>query len=129
VQTSNAIWDDRVKQAVNGVLAARGWTQVPSGGDVAVVAIGTTENQQTLDTVYNGLGGWRWRGMEEASTTVETYKVGTLVVDMFDPGSKSLIWRGSSTDTVSDKSDKNIKNLNKGLQKMFQHFPPASSKK
>jgi hypothetical protein len=128
IQTSNAIWDDRVKEAVNGVLAARGWTQVASGGDVALVAIGTSQNQQTLETVYNGLGGWRWQrwqGMEEASTTVETYKVGTLVIDMFDANSRSLIWRGSSTDTVSDKPDKNIKNFNKGVQKMFQHFPPA----
>ena len=56
---------------------------------------------------------------------MSTYQVGTLVVDLFDSGTKKLIWRGSSADTLSDKSDKNIKNLDKGVQKMFDHFPPG----
>src|SRR5947208_4686989 len=39
VQTQNQLWVDRIKEAVNSALAAKGWTQVPSGGNVAVVAI------------------------------------------------------------------------------------------
>jgi Domain of unknown function (DUF4136) len=132
VQTTDALWVDRIEQAVNGALAAKGWTQSPSGGNVSIVAIETTQNQQTLDTFYNGFGGgWRWRGMGgfgDATTTVDNYKVGTLVVDMFDANSKKLIWRGSASDTLSDKSDKNIKNLDKGVQKMFNHFPPETKK-
>jgi hypothetical protein len=54
--------------------------------------------------------------------------VGTLVVDLFDANAKKLIWRGSSSDTLSNKADKNIKDLDKGVQKMFEHFPPDSSK-
>jgi len=38
------------------------------------------------------------------------------------------IWRGLSSDTVSDKSGKNIKDLDKGVQKMFDHFPPGEKK-
>jgi len=52
-----------------------------------------------------------------------------LVVDLFDTKTKQLIWRGSSSDTLSNNSDKNIKNLDKGAEKMFKHFPPGSSKK
>lgn len=33
VQTANSIWDARVKAAVDKELAAKGLTQVPSGGD------------------------------------------------------------------------------------------------
>jgi hypothetical protein len=43
---------------------------------------------------------------------------------LFDARTKNLIWRGSASDTLSDKSDKNIKNLDEGVQKMFEHFPP-----
>src|SRR5438105_12900658 len=50
---------DRIKTAVNSALAAKGWTEVPSGGEVEVFAIETMQNQQTLDTFYNGLGGDR----------------------------------------------------------------------
>src|SRR6202030_2630992 len=129
VQTQDPLWVGRIKEAVNASLSAKGWTPVESGGDVAIVAIETTQNQQTLNTFYDGFGGgWRWRGLGgfgDATTTTENYKVGTLVVDLFDAHAKTLIWRGSSSDTLSDKSDKNIKNLDKGVEKMFDHFPPG----
>ena len=63
VQTKDPLLVDRIKSAVNSALAAKGLTEVPSGGDVEVFAIETTQNQQTLDTFYNGFGGGRrWRG-------------------------------------------------------------------
>jgi Domain of unknown function (DUF4136) len=132
VQTQDPLWVDRIKEAVNAALAAKGLAPVESGGDIAIVAMETTQNQRTLNTFYDGFGGgWRWRGaggFGTATTTVDNYKVGTLVVDLFDAHTKTLIWRGSSSDTLSDKSDKNIKNLDKGVQKMFDHFPPDAKK-
>ena len=132
VKTANSIWDGRVKDAVNSALTAKGLTEVPSGGDIAVAAVGSTRNQQELQTLYDGMGGgWRWRGLGgfgQSTTTVENYKVGTLVVDLYDANSKKLVWRGSASDTLSDKADKNAKNLDKGVQTMFQHFPPSASK-
>jgi len=74
-------------------------------------------------------GGWRWGGgFGEATTNVDHYRVGTLVVDLFDARTKKLVWRGSASDTLSNKSDKNIKDLDKGVQKMFDHFPPGEKK-
>src|SRR5713101_988597 len=130
VQTQDPLWVNRIKDAVNGALTAKGLTQVDSGGDLALVAIEMTKNQSTLNTFYNGFGGgWRWGGgFGNATTTVDNYKVGTLVVDLFDTNTKKIIWRGSSSDTLSDKSDTNIKNLDKGVQKMFEHFPPEAKK-
>jgi hypothetical protein len=128
VQTQDALWVDRIKSVVDADLASKGWSQVPSGGDVAIVAMEATRTQRTLNTFYDGFGGgWRWGGgFGNATTTVDSYKVGTLVVDLFDAKTKKLIWRGSASDTLSNKSDKNIKNLHKGVQKMFEHFPPGS---
>ncbi len=81
-----------------------------------------------MDTFYNGFGGGRrwggFGGFGDATTTVETYKVGTLVVDLFDAKTEKLIWRSSSSDTLSDNPDKNTKNLGKGVTKMFKNFPP-----
>ena len=55
--------------------------------------------------------------------------VGTLVVDLFDAKTKRLVWRGNSSDTLSNNPNKNIKNLDKDVEKMFKQFPPGSSKK
>ena len=134
VQTRDPLMVDRIETAVNADLASKGWKQVQSGGDVSIVAIEITHNQQTLNTFYDGFGGgWGWRGwggggFGEATTTTDVYQVGTLVVDLFDAETKKLIWRGSSRNTLSNNSEKNIKNLDKAVQKMFQHFPPGEPK-
>jgi hypothetical protein len=130
VQTRDPLLVDRIKDAVNRTLTAKGWKQADSGGDVSIVAMEITQQQQTLNTFYDGFGGgWGWRrfgggGFGDATTTTETYQVGTLVVDLFDSKSKNLIWRSSSSDTLSNNANKNTKNLDKGVQKMFEHFPP-----
>jgi|SRR6516162_2356837 len=139
VKTKDPLDVDRIKDAVNAALAAKGWTQVNSSGDVSIVAIEMTRDQKTLNTFYDSFGGgWGWRrfggggfgdGFGESTTTTDTYTVGTLVVDLFDTKTKQLIWRGSSSDTLSNNSDKNIKNLKKGAEKMFKNFPPGIPKK
>jgi hypothetical protein len=135
VKTKDALDIDRIKSAVNAALVAKGWTQVDSGGDVSIVVMEITRNQQTLNTFYDGFGGgWGWRrfgggGFGEATTTTDTYKVGTVVVDLFDTKTKQLLWRGTASDTLSNNSDKNIKNLDRGVEKMFKNFPPGSPKK
>src|SRR5579864_8165054 len=50
VQTQDPLWVDRIKAAVNAALQEKGLTPVASGGDVAIVAMEITKNQQTLDT-------------------------------------------------------------------------------
>jgi len=124
VQTSDPLWESRIKDAVDRDLQAKGWQKVDSGSDVALMAVGSSKNQQEYTTFYNGLGGWRWGGFGETTTTVENYKVGTLVLDMYDAKSKQLVWRGSASDSLSDKPDKNEKNLEKSVDKMLKDFPP-----
>src|SRR5712691_5197257 len=56
VQTQDPLWVDRIKEAVNAALAAKGLTPVESGGDVAIVALEMTKDQRTLNTFYDGFG-------------------------------------------------------------------------
>lgn len=129
VKTANSLWDDRVKEAVDKELSAQGWTQVPSGGDVSLVAVEKTSVQQQYDTFYDGFGGFRrfGGGFGEETTTVDNYKVGTLVVSMFNANSRQLIWRGTSSSDLSGNPEKNTKKLDKDVQKMFKHFPPTAA--
>jgi hypothetical protein len=72
---------------------------------------------------YGGMGG-----MATASTTVSEYAVGSLVVDMFDPKTKNLVFRGTAEDEISDNPEKNAKRLEKAADKMFKNFPPTPKK-
>ena len=132
VKAPNEIWDKRVMDTIDAQLQAKGWTKVEEGGDVGIVAVATTKDQQSLDTFYNGVGGgWGWRGwggMSTATTTVNNYRVGTLVVDMYAASNKQLIWRGWAEDTLSDKPEKNEKKLNDRVKDIFKKFPPTASK-
>ncbi|MBO9718516.1 MAG: DUF4136 domain-containing protein [Pseudoxanthomonas sp.] len=121
----------RIVEYVNAQLRAKGWTESASG-DVAVVAHVATQQQQSLDTMYSGpmYGGWGWyggMGMGSATTRVRTYTVGTLVVDLFDAGTKQAIWRGTASDTVPDDPAKGDALLRAGIAEMFAGFPPGSA--
>ena len=125
VQTSNPLWKNRIQDAVDKALQAKGWQRVDEHGDATIFVVGSTQNQQEYQTFYNGMvGGWRWGGFGETTTTVETYKVGTLVVDLYDSGNKQLIFRGTASDSLSSNPDKNEKKLEKAVDKMFKNFPP-----
>ena len=91
--------------------------------------MGTTAQRQTLYTYYNGFGpGWGRRGFGgfgTETTSASTYTEGTLVIDIFDGKTKELIWRGTATDTLSGKPEKNEKKLTKVVEKMFEEFPPG----
>ena len=83
VQTKDQLLVDRIKSAVNSALAAKGWTEVPSGGDVEVFAIETTQNQQTLDTFYNGFGGGRrWGNLQSGDLSGRSLRCKNGEIDL-----------------------------------------------
>jgi hypothetical protein len=116
-------------------IAAKGWKKVDDGqADIHVVIHGATQTKHNVNTFYSGgMGGYGYRyggmgGMGTASTTVSDYTVGTLVVDMFDPKTKNLVFRGTAEDELSDKAEKNAKKLEKASEKLLKTFPPSAGK-
>ena len=128
----NPLGEKRVTDEITSSLVEKGWHVAPADkADVIVVLHGATDKKKSLDTFYTGgYGGYRWGGMGGSSqTTVHEYTVGTLVTDMFDAKTKNLIWRGTASDELSDKPEKNAKKLAKAGDKLFKDFPPGSAKK
>jgi hypothetical protein len=134
VQASDSLWAQRVQQDVDAQLAAKGWTKVESNGNASITAFQATQEQPTMETFYDGLGGgWGWRGrggfggggMGISTTTTENTKVGTTVVDIFDSQTKQLLWRGKESSDLDNNSEKNVKSLAKDTADLFKHFPPT----
>lgn len=131
-EASSPLIQQRIVSAVDAKLQAKGWRQTDeASADVALVANVATTQKQSIDTFYNGpaWGGWGWggMGMGSASTTVRTYDVGTLVVDMFDTKTKQAVWRGSASATVPSSVEKGNALVQSGIDKMFATFPPGSA--
>ena len=129
-RTKDPLMKDRIVGFINDQLKHKGLQFVETGGDMSVAAHTATKEEKTLEVFYNGFGGWRWHaGFGGSTAVVETYEVGTLIVDLFDASTKQVIWRGVATDTLSDKPEKNTKKLEKVVDEMFKQYPSAKHTK
>ena len=125
-KTENPLMQQRIIDAVNTQLEAKGLRLVASNADLGVSANTATKEEQTLNSFYDGFYGWGWHRYW-GPVTVETYAVGTLIVDLFDMETKQVKWWGAASDTISDKPEKNAKKLNEAVEKLFKHFPPKGT--
>jgi hypothetical protein len=58
--------------------------------------------------------------------STSTIYIGQLAVDMYDSANKDLVWRGVASKTIDPKAkpDKQQKNLQKAMAKLFKNYPP-----
>ncbi len=135
VQTDDPLYRQRLRDDISRDLQAHGLQMVPSGGDLAITAIGGVHDKQEYNSFYSGLGpgfGWRgwggwgggWGGDGVTNTTVQNVPVGTLMVDLYDTNTHNLVFRGRATADVKKNSEKETALVQKSVDKMFDHFPP-----
>jgi hypothetical protein len=120
----NQILDAQIKASIDSQLAAKGLTK--TDGDKADLLVGyqTSLDQEKQWNAYGMGGGVRWGGMGTATSS--TISVGTLVLDMYDPSIKKLVWTGRVTKTLDpgNNQEKKQKNLDKAMQKLLKNYPP-----
>ena len=116
------IMDAEIKQAIDSQLAAKGMTKTDSDKVDLYIGYQTAVRQETQWDAW----GSRAFGMGSASWTSSTISVGTLVLDMYDPGTKQLVWTGSATNTIDTGSnqEKHMKKLDKAMAKLLKNYPP-----
>jgi hypothetical protein len=121
----NQILDAEIKQSVDSQLSAEGLTKTSDDKADLYIGYQVAVDQQKQWTGYGMGGGWRWGG-GMATATSSTIDVGSLAVDMYDSTVKQLVWSGTVSNTINPSSnqEKNEKNLNKAVAKLFKSYPP-----
>jgi len=119
------ILDQEIKQDVDTTLSQKGFTQVTTGNPDLYVVYQIAVDQEKQ---WNAWGMRGFGGMGQATSS--TISNGTLVVDFYDASSKQQLWRGDATKTLdpSGNQQKNMKNLQKGINKLLKNFPPPPGK-
>ena len=119
----NQIMDAEIKQAVDTQLASKGLTKTDSEKADLYVGYQIAVDQERQ---WNAWGTGRGFGGGMGSATSSTIRIGTLVLDMYDPGTKQLVWTGNATKTINPSSnqEKNMKSLNKAMEKLLKNYPP-----
>jgi hypothetical protein len=120
--------DKNIRSAVDAELAKKGLTKTDAEKADLMIGYQLAVNQEKQIDTW-GAPGWRWGGMQSATTS--TINVGTLVLDIYDPSMKQLVWRGTATKTIQPSKDpqKNLERLQKAMAKLLKNYPPPPAKK
>jgi hypothetical protein len=121
----NQIVDAQIKASIDSQLGAKGLTKTQSDKADLYIDYQVSVSQQRQWNAYGTGMGFRFGG-GMATATSSTIDIGTLVLDMYDPSSKQLVWSGRATKTIdpNNSQEKKQKNLDKAMQKLLKNFPP-----
>jgi hypothetical protein len=95
----NQIADAQIKSSIDSQLAAKGLTKTDNEKADLYVGYQVSVDQQKQWNAYGMGGGLRWGG-GMATAQSSTIDIGTLVLDMYDPANKQLVWTGRATKTL-----------------------------
>jgi hypothetical protein len=119
-QIQNSILAQQAQSDINTAMQGKGlqMVQESQNPDLILLASGGMQ-QQTSYSAWGmrGIGG----GM--GGITPQQNVVGTLIVDLYDAKTKSLLWRGIAQNTLSTNGSKNSQMVTKAVQKMFKQYP------
>ncbi|MGB3621620.1 MAG: DUF4136 domain-containing protein [Ketobacter sp.] len=108
--TRNDITKGRIEKALRAQLKLRGFVETDKDkADIWISFFATTEAQQDYRTysTYNSFYGYGgcyrcfYAPMMMSSTEVVEYTKGTLMIDVIDPATNTLKWRGSTSSKIT----------------------------
>jgi len=118
--------------AVDHNLEQKGLQKVESGGDLVISPYASIDTQMSVTgtpdvyyfpPVYGG-PWWGYPLYRPGTTTATILKQGTLLIDLADPHSKTLQWRGIvSGHFDSTQKEKSLQAIEKSIAKMFKDYP------
>lgn len=136
----SALLDSRIRAAVDNALVAKGYQKDTSGAPTFWVSYQASVEEKlsvmAVDMPYHspsgafvgsgvrGTSNWSLHGGAQTMTT--QYEEGTLLIDVADPKTQNLMWRGTATDVIDPNAspDKREAKINDAVQQILSQFPP-----
>ena len=133
---SDKIINEFDRQRIEGAFATefmkRGIELKQTGGDIVVSLFIVLDEKSgtTAYTTHVGTGGWGYGpgwgwGMGYSTTNYQDYQytVGTMVCDVFDAGTKKLVWQGVVSGNIDDNPNSRERNIPRVVQEMMKKYP------
>jgi len=131
--TVDNITSSRIRQSVDAAMAAKGFSQSSSSPDLAISYQVSSSERRSFNTVNAGWGGgYRWggwgMGMGTSTTTENVWEEGSLILGIFDTGTKNLVWTGTATAALDQTRTPQERQelIDSAVSKMLANFPPGS---
>ena len=118
----------RVVDAVSSQLRSKGLVRVDAAGrpDLLVAYHLTFDSDVRVTGFSSGWGPYRFAGASGVARADEIV-TGTLVVDLVNTRTNTIVWRGIASREVDAKADpgKRERNINRAAERLFKNYPPA----
>jgi Domain of unknown function (DUF4136) len=128
--------EQRILVALNRDLGTKYLHPADNTGDLVITVVESNQDTQEYSSFYDGLGGglgwkrgWGAGGFLDNTATVQDIPAGTLVIDMYDTKTKTVVWRGSITQALTGSADKKDQEMDKAVDKVLAKYPPKFEKK
>jgi len=138
---NSPLMDKRIRATIESHLAAKDLLKTERTPDFYLNYSVTTEDKVDIQThhTYSGYApGWGWRGgvgyrgmhmgVSYSHSVAKEYQSGTLIIDIIDPASNQLIWRGLASKKIpSTTSPEKLDELvNVVVEGILKQYPPQS---
>jgi hypothetical protein len=119
-QIQNSILAQQAKSDIDSAMQGKGFqlVQESANPDIILTASGGMKQQ----TSYSAMG-MRGFGGGMGTITPEQNVIGTMIVDLYDAKTKSLVWRGIAQNALTNNGNKNSQMVSKAVVKMFKQWP------
>lgn len=144
----NDIMDQRIRQIIDEQLSSQGFQKTESGeADFLVNYSVTTEEKVDINTYntysgfapgwsngdYIGSGPYRYGSVMQSynetvgtNTEISQHQQGTLIIDIVDPATDKLMWRGSAEGKLKEDQTREGREAvaKEAISKILTNFPP-----
>jgi hypothetical protein len=120
----NSISNRALRDHLTSAFSARGYTVDQANPDFTVAYYASRRGQLDVtawDYGYRGRWGG-WRG-DENVVQVTPFVEGTVIVDVVNPKTHELLWRGRGVSDVSDDPETYAQNLDRTVKDIVAKFP------
>lgn len=120
---NNSIANRALRDRIAREFTARGYRAAEGDADLLVAFYAST--RETLDVTvwdYGYAPRWPWPRMGVQQRITEVTE-GSVVVDVIDPRTRELLWRGEGSARLSDDPAENIKELARAAAAVVKRFP------
>ena len=121
---SNSITNRALRASVASAFESRGYVDVEWMPDFVVAVYASARDKLDLGEWQYGFYSWPQWWITTPQHTTE-YKEGTVIVDVVNPETMDLLWRGTATATLGDDPAKNAEELQKTAVAIVEKFPQA----
>lgn len=133
----STLLDQRMKEAIASEMVKKGIKPSAESPGLVIaydIAVEVPQELASTTTLNTGFGygysywyGYRYRYSGEGLQNfggIETYKTGTLVIDLIDRNTNKVVWRGAF-DAGIDPVTIDVDNLNRAVARVMSQFPPV----